>query len=122
MVLEGGKKHIRPFVSHRNVSGTERNFDHQPDDEETVRDDDVAGRPKDIELSTNPTRPQTITPRSRHGKGPRGTSNRGWVVSSVFAPREPAFIPKCHVDHKKDGPEVQICAITRERQKGMVRT
>ena len=79
------RKQVQPFVSHSNVADMERNTDHQPYNEEAVRDWAVSGTSSFLQ---NPSRPPImVAPRARRDKGIRGTSMRGGELSPAFAPR-----------------------------------
>jgi len=108
-----GKIRVQPFVSHGNVTDLERNSDHQPDDKEAVRGDD----------NTRLFEGHRIFHEIHHGL--RQLPLMSGVVGLChphFFPGKPLIVPKCHVDHKKDGCQAKVVAVAYERQKRVVHT
>ena len=100
----------------------EGNTNHQPDNEETVREDDIVERFEghrsfheiDHNLRQFPLVPDVV---KKHVGHPCVVD---WCHLRLF-PSNPIAVPKCHVDHKKDGLEVWVTAIVRGGQNRMVR-
>ena len=90
------KSRVRPFVFHGNVIDVEGDANHQADNEEAVRDDDVIRRSINVPLGYRVFykihQSPTAAPRAKRGKGTRGTSMHGWMVSSLLASME----TQCH--------------------------
>jgi len=95
------KTEVQPFVSHSNVIDVEWNANHQPDDEETVRYDDISGRSeghRDFHELHYDLRYLLLVAGKveEHVRHPCTVGR----CHLCLRPREPGAVPESHVDHK----------------------